>query len=213
MVLALTLLAASSKLALNPIDDVWVYPHATDQREPYLRFWGSNGESVPLDGSETSISWSVLKFDLAKLPGGKLEKATLTVWLIPGSTLSQADVDEHPIEVRAVSPGFEEESFAFGEAKLVLPSPESTDLFGKGSPQIFDNADKPQKAEINLLVKDSTFAKYLEKAGQTRQKELGLALTSTIDPSTAGEGLIYKIFSTNAEDKALRPRLDLTFSD
>ncbi len=213
MILSLALFAASTKLALHPIDDVWVYPHAADQREPYLRFWGSGGDSVPLDGSETSISWSVLKFDLSKIPAGKLEKATLTVWLIPGTILKQGDVDESPIEVRAVSSKFEEESFTFHEAPLVLPSPEAPDLFGTGSPVIYDNAEKPAKTEINLLAKESTFAKYLEIARTSRQKELGLALTSKLDPSTGGQGLIYKIFSTNAEDKALRPQLELSFAD
>ncbi|MBX3114048.1 MAG: hypothetical protein KF836_05725 [Fimbriimonadaceae bacterium] len=212
MLTSLAFLVAGSTLALTPTDDIWIYPHASDQTDPYLRFWGSEGASLPDPNFDFSGAWSCLKFDLSKAPSKELKSAKLTIWLIPGSTITQDVADKYPIEVRMGSTQFTEKTFDLGQTAKVTPPASELAIFGLSKVKLYDNNDKATKIEIDLMAGKSTFAKYFKDSTAVKDKQLGLALTSAIDPAEVGQSGIYKIYSRNA-DNEFKPKLDLTFAD
>lgn len=210
MLSSLAFLLASATVTIEPSDDIWVYQHAQAQSaDPFLRAWGIEGRDLADEGEGvTATSWSVMKFDLTKLPKGTITGAKL-VLTAPGDVGYIADeTKETPIFVRSAPAKFEEESFQFADAETVFPPRSKSPIFGKASP--IPSADQNDfKVEIDLMGKESKFAEEVKKALATPNNLLGLALTSGMDPQTAGDGAIYKFYSRNAEETK-RPKLILT---
>lgn len=195
-----------------PTDDVWIYAHASDQTDPYLRFWGSEGISVPDPNYDFSGAWACLKFDLSKAPKKEITAAKLVIWLIPGSTINQDIANRYPVEVRMVSSKFAEKGFELSHSPQIIPNADKSGLFSTTKAKIADNNEKAQKIELDLLGDKSEFKKYFKDANGSSDRLLGLALTSTIDPAEVGQSGIYKIYSRNA-DNEFKPQLQLTFAE
>lgn len=209
MITALTLLAAAQTITLNPTDDVWVYKFAADQTsDPFLRCWGTDSKSVADPDAGEAGSWSVMKFDISKLPTTKLTSATLDLYFVPNPNIDEALGKKYPIEVRTVSSKFEEENFSLDQAASIKPTLDS--LIATNPVTLYSNAEGPSKVTINLLAKQGSFEKILAEAQKSQSKELAFALTSALTPDEAGESLIYKFYSTNSE-KSTRPTLTLNF--
>ena len=193
-------------LTIEPSDDVWVYVHAQDQSsDPYLRAWGTEGDSVG-----PGASFSVLKFDLSTLPEGQIISAKL-VLTSPGEIgYIKEDSEKSPIQVRIAPSKFEEENFSFATADSVRPASGEGSIFG--STAVTPSADqKDFKVEINLMPKSSKFLTSVSEVTKTPNKLIGLALTSVLDPAQAGEGGIYKFYSRNNSDETKRPKLVFQF--
>lgn len=213
VVCALAALAAPQTFSLPATDDIWIYHFAQEQvSDPYLRCWGSQGTvaSDPNAGGGES-SWSCIKFDMSSVKQeGELKSAVLTIWLVAGSALGEEETKKWPVEIRAVSPQFNESNFQVRDAKSVLPDTSKAAIFGTASPQ--PTADeKPVKVEIDLMKGPAKFAEWFKKCHETPNKSIAFAMTTTLDPQEAGEGQIYKFHSRNG-DKTLVPELKLTFN-
>lgn len=209
--LLLSSTAATQKVELVPTDDLWIYPHASDAaHDPNLRIWGSEGHAAPADASEAEeLSMAYLKWDLSSLPADKkLTSAVLVVTNIanPGYTADQAKAA--PLQARPLASDFTEKTWDYEKLGKLLPPKESKDVFGAGFPASF-LADKPVTIEIDLLKGPNDFRKYLDSARGS--KSLALALTSGLDMASLGRTAAYKIYSRDAENATLRPRLVLGF--
>ncbi|MDK3157654.1 hypothetical protein QPK87_13860 [Kamptonema cortianum] len=205
MISTLALIYLAKSVELTPIDDVWVYPHSSDQvGDHYLRCWGSGGQSVAdVSRGAASVSWSCLKFDLSGIEGS-IKSAKLVLWLPHPRGFTPDQAKEAPIEVRLVSSKFEEETFTFDDAKDVMPGRDVASILGMLSP---DLPDDEKSLSISIpLNKDGAMKRLNELA--KGDKVFAVALTSKIDPETAGEGGIYKFFSRNGPAPT-RPKLIL----
>lgn len=206
MVAALVCLALS--LELTPTDDVWVYSHASDQvNDPFLRVWGSNGEAVTASTGDTPASWSLLSFDLSKLPAGaKLTSAKLVLFQVPKPTFTYEDSVLAPIEVRPVKAGFKEKDWSFADAEDFKPDAGDNAFYGSATVKPTPD-DQPVKVEVDLLGGKKDFRAAVEKV-VSGDKQLGLALASRIEIGTNRK--TYKFYSRSAEEK-LRPKLVLSW--
>jgi hypothetical protein len=212
----IALLALSAPpISLEPTQDLWVYPHASDPaKDAYLRVWGTGGKAAPADiGEAEDFSLSYLKWSLTTVPAGKrLKSAKLVLTNVadPGFTLDQAK--EAPVEARAVGTGFEEKTWNYDFVSKLLPKGDKDAVFGVGAPE-FLPAGKPIEFSIDLLKGPGDFRKALDAALATPTKEIALALTSPIDMSVLGRAAIYKVYSKDAENKDVHPKLVLEFED
>ncbi len=209
--LALALTMAPATLTLEPTDDVWVYPHATDpSKDFYLRVWGTGGISVatsPADNDE--FSYSYLKFSFTVPAGKKLSKAELVLTHVaePGYTLATAK--ERPIEARPLKGTFDEKNWNSAMNQTVTPDGGQDAVFGTGTiPESGFPSATDFPITFDLLKGKGDFAAYVAKNSGT----FGIALASRIDPSEGGMKAVYKTWSRNAEE-AKRPKLKLTFED
>ena len=190
--------------ALTPTDDVWVYHFAQDQTtDPYLRCWGADGASVGPRGGQLTFSYSLLKFDVPKdLASADLTGAKLTVWHVADAGFDEATAKASPLEARAVDGAFEEENWTFEDFPKCFPVAGEKGLFGSGwtAPSV---NDAPFAIEIDLMSGGGDFKTAVASGTVT------IALTSSIDPSGAGENNIYKMYSRSAKEE-VRPVLTLT---
>lgn len=196
-------------LELQPTDDMWVYPHASDPgRDPFLRAWGSSGRAVAASADELSeYSYSYLKFDFSKLPAGaKLEAVTLVLTHVADPAFSLEAVKQNPLEVRGLKPDFEERTWEYGRAASLAPG----NVFGKSAFTEIPSG-KEFAISIDLLKGPGDFRAYVTEQ-QKANSRVGLALTSAMDASTSGMKGIYKVFSKDAERKEVRPTLKLTYT-
>ena len=214
MLAALCLVSAfASSVEVAPAsDDIWIYPHASDQvSDAFLRCWGSNGFAVSdPESSDAATSWSCLKFDLSTIKTtGEIKSAKLVLYMVAGIELTKEDTKKWPLQARAVTTRFEEETFTFDLAKTVMPKGDKESVFGEASPE--PNSDEnPTKVEIDLMKGPAKFGKWYEECLATPNKLVGLAITSTLDPQEAGDGQIYKFHSRNG-DKKLVPTLVIEY--
>ncbi|MBX3120282.1 MAG: hypothetical protein KF784_14550 [Fimbriimonadaceae bacterium] len=211
---AMALTGAHEVIDMNPIDDAWVYPHASDpQSDGFLRVWGQAGAAVPADMNDRdNYSFSYLRFDIERCPTDKkLEAAELILThnANPGYSLEAAK--KSPIQVRALIGTFTEKAWSYELGMKIVPSAKKEDVFGEAAPTEIP-ADRPFTVSIDLFKKESKFADYLAKGIASKDKTLCLALTSMIDPSEGGQSSIYKFYSKdNKDDAKVRPVLRLTF--
>jgi hypothetical protein len=198
-------------LSLSPTDDIWVYPHASDpEKDGYLRCWGAEGQAVAPDPDEgEEFSYSYLKFDLGKLPKSfQLKSAKLVLWHVadPGWDISVSK--ENPVQVRGVGAAFAEKNWEYDISKTLYPEKTKEAVFGSlSSPK--PEAGKPIMFEVDLMKGPGDFAKFLKVAAEKPDRMLGVALTSTINPSEFGQKSVYKFYSKDWEKADLRPALKL----
>ncbi len=199
---------SASGLYMSPTDDIWVYAHAEDpQKDQFLRAWGANGRSIPLPGDDPqAYSWSLMKWDLSGFPvNAKIIEAELVLTAAPDSGYTAKDAAAAPLEVRSVKGGFNEMNWDYAKAETYAPDGD-TGLFGDLSPTSVSSTGFP--IVIDLLKGPANFRTYYADA-MKKSRVISLAITSRIDPSTLGRAGIYKVYSKDAADPAVRPVLRL----
>jgi hypothetical protein len=196
-------------LEVPPTDDVWVYMHASEgATEEFLRVWGIEGASVG-DPSE-GFSYAYLRFDLAGLPERfKLREAKLILVHAAGPAFKAELVERCPLEARRLGSDFDEKSWSGPENAKVSPKPSKEDVYGTGFPKDWPT-DKEFSFEIGLLGEGSPFAADIAAAREKETRALGIALTTTLDPSEAGRGGVYKLRSKNGPKETV-PILKLVY--
>lgn len=211
MITALALLAAAQTINLHPTDDIWVYHFAADQAsDPFLRCWGTDGKAIGDENAGDAGSWSVMKFDISKLPAGKLTSAELNLYFVPNPNLDEELGKKYPLQIRSVTSKFEEENFKMENAASILPKAGKESLIATAPVVMYSNATGPTKITIKLGAEESKFMAYLQDARKSSTKELAFSISSALTPDEAGESLIYKWYSTNSEE-ATKPTLTLNF--
>lgn len=200
--------AFDDAIRLEATDDVWVYPFAQEQeKDEYMRIWGTGTASIPEKGTdEPEQSYSIARFDVSKLPTGKVKSAKLELTLIAKDVLTQSVLEKYPLEVHAVNGDFAEKSWDFGKVKSFLPSQE---ILGSSKDWALQ-FDKPCKVEVNLLGGPGDFQKELDAA--RAKGYLGLALASKLPAAELGRDGIYKFYSRNSSSKS-GPVLRLEIGD
>ena len=211
--LAFLALLAPSEVSLRPTDDVWVYPHAGDPaKDGYLRVWGRDGEAVPkLVGDAQEFSFSLLRFDPAGLPDGKLTKARLFLTMTAGPNFGEDQAKKRPLQARPVDGGFSEKGWRYDLLERFMPAFDPKSVYGTGVPTPWPAAEQEGAVEIDLLAGPGDFRAALA-AARKDGKPLGIALTTNLDvQSNPDVQSIYKVYSKDAPVEALRPRLVLGF--
>lgn len=193
----------------NPTDDVWVYPHASDVKDAYLRVWGANGKAVAgRNDALDEFSYSYLRFDLAGLPAGtpKEAKLILTATADPGWTAD--DLKSTPIQARVAASDFREKDWSYDAlASKLAPSEAAEAVLGVASASPIEKGKEPTLT-IDLLQGPAKFADALSSA--RKSGALVVALTSALNPAEVGRTAIYKFYSKDGPEK-FRPVLRLTF--
>lgn len=210
LVLSSFALAASAQtIELTPTDDVWVYPHASDNADAYLRIWGSEGKSVAGPGNEIELfSYSYLRFDTTTLPKDKkLVHAKLVLHHVANPTWSDSIAEGAPVEVRGLNGTFDEKTWNFERVDKINPTTGNEGLLSKLSPKVAKPAESVTTVELPFEVKGN-FGEYLKKSSPGGA--LFLALASSLDPQSSGERTVYKFYSKDGP-KDSRPKLVLTF--
>ncbi len=204
--LALALIRPPHAVELVPTDDVWVYPHASDQRDAYLRVWGAEGASVAAtaDGAQ-SFSYAYLRFDLTGLSDERVAEATLTLFHVSDPAFSAGASKQSPIEVRPVSAKFTEKTWDYDAGIAASPPAGKESIFGSTAVIKWPES-LPFSVTIDLTSGKGGFLKGLEEA--KKANALGLALTSSLDASTRA---VYKFYSKDGEPR-YRPTLRIVFS-
>lgn len=213
LVLAQAQSAQKMEIDIQPTDDVWVYQHAENQAvDEFLRAWGDGESSTPAKAEDyTAISWSALSFDLSKMPKKKLKKAVLVLWAFGQAGYDAAISKKFPLEVRPCPSAFKEDGFQFIDADKVLPKSGADQILGQVSPKPSSDATD-FAVEIDLLKGKANFNDYFAKCRDSETHRMGLALSTAMDPSFAGDSTIYKFYSRNA-DKGKCPTIVMQFED
>jgi hypothetical protein len=212
-VLALaSVIVSPATVEIFPTDDIWVYPHASDpEKDVYLRVWGADGKDVASDMAELeNLSYSYLKFDLSKLPEGKITGATLTLTHIGGAGYDLAYAKQNPLRVRPLPANFTEKKWDHGQAEKVAPEAGAMAIFGSGFPEAIPSDGKEFTISIDLLKGANDFKTYVQKARASETKSMALALTALMDVAEKGQKCIYKVYSKDEEKATRRPVLKLT---
>jgi len=202
---------APQTIQLTPTDDISVYPHATDpEKDGYIRCWGSAGQAVAPDPDAVDdFSYSYLKFSLAKVPEkGTLKEAKLVIWHIadPGWNIDLAK--QNPLQARGLRPDFSEKNWEYDICRSLYPDKANQSVFGSYAPEKIE-AGKPVKFEIDLLKGPGRFARFFKEASDSPERELALAITSSIDPAEVGQKSVYKFYSKDWEKAEVKPTLTL----
>jgi len=199
-------------LDLQPTDDVWVYPHASEpEKDPYLRAWGIDGHSVPAkDDPGQEFSLSYMKFDLKDWPSGeRIQSATLLLVHAPNPSFTPEIAKQFPVEVRGLDQDFTEKTWNYTMFENIRPSNAKDAVFGSAFPAPWEK-DKAFRVEIDLLKGPAKFEEFVNAALKSANKTLRIAICSNMDPS-AGEGRsVYKFFSKDGE-AVNRPILKIKF--
>ncbi len=189
-------------------EDVWVYSHASDPGgDSALRIFGNGGRAVAASaGDLESFSYGYLKFDVSSLPKDKKIASAEMILTPSGKPAVDPAAKDWPLEVRPLVGKFAEKTWAFEMAGDISPSPKS--LYGSGVIKT-TTADDTFEIRINLLGEKSAFAEDFAKLTDT----LFVALTSKYDASEQGMKGMYKVFSRDNKERAVRPRLEIKFAD
>ena len=208
--IAALVISGPTSVTFVPTDDIWVYSHATDTKDIYLRVWGAEGKEVAKDVNEVEdFGYSYLKFDLSTVPAGKITAATLTVTHIANPGYDLEYVKQNPLRARPVPSDFDEKTWDFSKVADIHPDGGPKAFFGGGYPDKIPG-DKEFPITIDLLKGPNDFSAYVSSARNSKNHALALALTSSVDVEEQGQGCIYKFYSKDCEDPAKRPVLKLT---
>ena len=200
-------------LYLSPTDDIWVYAHAEDpQKDSFLRAWGSNGRSIPVPGDDPqAYSWSLLKWDISGFPlNSKIAEAQLVFTAAPDAGYTAKDAADAPLEARPVKGGFNEKDWDYAEAEKYEPSGGEGDIYGSASPAVVTPTEFT--IVIDLLKGPSDFKALFDKA-MKGDKTISLTIASRMDPGALGRTGVYKVYSKDATDPTMRPKLRLVFEN
>ncbi|MBV6459144.1 MAG: hypothetical protein HONBIEJF_02287 [Fimbriimonadaceae bacterium] len=197
---------AAETITIEATDDIWVYPHASDQvNDPFLRVWGADGKSLAADAMEAnSFSYSYLRF---AIPKSALGKKILSAKLVL-SHVNQPAWDErygttYPLEVRSIGAFPSEGKWRYdGDLPNFMPKPGEEGLLVKQGIKTGSGKDGT-KIEIDF----GKGALRLNEAAKSGN--IDLALASTMNPAEIGDRIVYKFYSRSAE-AANRPKLVLT---
>ncbi len=205
----MALLALGQTIDRLPTDDVWVYPHASDVKDAYLRTWGANGKAVAgKDDALDEFSYSYLRFDLTGLPEGVLKEAKLilTATADPGWTTS--DLKATPIQARLAAGNLAEKDWSYDAlAAKLSPSEAAEAVFGVSTAGPIEKGKEPTLT-IDLMQGP---AKFADAFGAARKSGFVVfALTSALNPAEVGRTAIYKFYSKDGPEK-FRPVLRLVF--
>ncbi len=198
-------------LALETIEsseDVWVYSHASDPGgDSALRVFGNGGNAVAASaGDLESFSYGYLKFDVSSLPKDKKLASAELVLTPSGKPVVDPAAKDWPLEARPLVGKFSEKTWGFEMASDVKPLGSS--VYGSGVIKATSAADGFE-IRMNLLGEKSTFSGDFAKLTDS----LFVALTTKYDASEQGMKGMYKVFSRDNKDRAVRPRLELKFAD
>jgi hypothetical protein len=209
-----TILGVPTTVELLPSDDIFVYPHASDPAKgDHLCVWGAGGRDVAKDsGDIEQYGYGYFKFDLSKVPAGKLSGATLTVTHFGHPGYDVAYVKQNPLKARPLSPDFSEKTWNYSKTEQIAPEAGDKAAFGSGYPATIPAGDQEFTIIVNLLNGPNDFKAYLEKARASSTKALAFALTSSVDVLEMGQSCIYKFYSKDCDAAAKRPVLRLTIS-
>lgn len=202
--------AVSETYLLDPSDDAWVYPHASDPaKDPYLRVWGVAGvAAAPKGEAPDDYSYSYMAFDLSPLPKNvKLIEASLNLFQTPDPGYTADASKAAPIEIRTLVGGFAEKGWDYSQVNKVYPDPAKEAIIATGFPEKWESG-KPVPVQINLLAPNSGFPKLLPRLLSGEKPVFQFALTSRLDPSEGGRTAVYKLFSKDGP-KETRPVLKL----
>ncbi|HSI72336.1 MAG TPA: hypothetical protein VK934_04105 [Fimbriimonas sp.] len=211
MLIALAAVMLAQTFTLQPSDDLWVYPHASEPgTDVFLRVWGAEGKAAPSNAGEAeSYSMAFLKWSLVGMPtASKLTGAKLILTQVakPGYSLQQAK--DMPLEARGVPAMFAETDWKYESLEAFLPKAGKDDVYGSGYPETIGG----DTVNISIdLLKGKGFADTLAKALHDPKKEIAIGLTSAMDMAELGRSSIYKIYSRDERDEKLRPKLVLIF--
>ncbi len=208
---ALVLSPLRATVEITPTDDVWAYPHASDQVEDqFLRVWGFEGQSVAKSAEESeSLGYSFLKFDLAGLPEKALKGAEMVLTHSAKPSFTFEIAKKAPLEVRPAKDGFNEKTWTYGDLAKFMPPAAKESIYGAGSPESVPE-DKEFPIRIDLAKGPGEFLKAFESA--RKSGVIALSLTTTMSPAESETRSTYKLYSRNGP-KEFRPVLRLTFED
>lgn len=196
------ILTGPTTTELTPTDDIWVYPHASDQKDAYLRVWSVGNSDLAADQDEMEqVSYAYLRFDVGKVPAGKITEAKLIVTSIANPTYTLEMATKNPLIVRPVVGDFTEKGWNYEAAVKVKPQTGAEAIFGKGAPDAIPT-EKEFTITIDLLKGPNKFADFLRKSGV-----IGISLSSSMDVAGNESRPVYKLFSKDAETAAKRPVL------
>jgi len=197
---------AAETISIEPSDDIWVYPHASDQvNDPYLRVWGADGKSLAGDAMEAnSFSYSYLRFAIPKSAQGKrIISAKLVMSHVAQPAWDERFGTTYPLEVRAVGAFPSEGKWRYdSDLPNFMPKAGDEGLFVKQGIKTGSGKDGT-KIEIEF-GKGALRLNELAKSGN-----IDFALASTLNPAEIGDRIVYKFYSRSAE-AANRPKLVLT---
>lgn len=198
-----SILAGPATTELNPTDDVWVYAHASDQKDPYLRIWSNGSGDLAADANEMEeFSYAYLRFDTSKVPAGKITEAKLVLTHIADPTYTAELAKLNPLVARPIAETFTEKSWSYDNAKIA-PEKGADAIFGKGYPESIP-AGKEFQITIDLLKGPKDFSAYLRK-----HQAIGISLSSSMDVTGSDSRPVYKVFSKDAETASKRPVLKI----
>lgn len=157
------------------------------------------------------FSYSFLKWNLKSIPeGSKLVGATLIVIQVANPEMTSEAVKESPLQARPMPTGFTEKGWQHSMLSKLTPAAEPKAVFGAIVPGEKKVLDANTVFEIDLMKGPGNFKAYWEAAWMSESKDMALALTASLDPSSSGRGVIYKLFSKDGP-KEHRPVLRLKF--
>ena len=205
------LCSAQEPMLLTPTDDVWVYGFAGDPtKDAYLRAWGANGRSVAGEkDSPDDFSYSLLQWDVSRVPEGEIKEARLVLVSAPESELTTEASKAAPLEARAIASGWTEKGWTYSLATKYGPGAEDRNLFGSGS--LAKSSSKQTLIEIDLLKGPGDFRAALKAAKASASQTLAIALASKVNTAEQGRSAIYKVFSKDGPADS-RPVLRLVVS-
>lgn len=195
---------------VEPSDDVWVYPHASDPgTDAYLRVWGVGGLATAGKGEPADdFSYGYLQFDLSFLSKGvKVVGASLKLTQTPNPGYSPEAAKAAPMEARILGEKFDEKTWNYGLVSKIAPESVKESIFGTGYPEKW-TAGEPVPFSIDLMKNKGVFLAAVTAALAKDKPSIAMALTSTLDPSEGGQSAIYKVFSKEGP-KGSRPVLRL----
>ncbi|MFI5387987.1 MAG: hypothetical protein ACHQ50_17915, partial [Fimbriimonadales bacterium] len=188
--------------------------NSSDPHDPYLRAWGSGGtDTAAGSGDMEQYSYSYLRFDVSKVPAGKLSSAKLMLTHISGPSFTLEAAKQNPLIVRPISADFTEKTWDFGQVDRIAPEPGPKAIFGKGAPESLPAADKEFVISIDLMKGPKDFSSYLDKSIKSPTRALGLSLTTTLEVNGPDGRTFYKVYSKDCETALKRPVLRLSIDN
>jgi hypothetical protein len=196
--LIMTSLQADQVYQSQPSDDVWAYDNAFNAGlSPLLRSWGDGIHAVDPTGAPPALnySYSYAKWNLGNIRQGvqyRILEAYLTVIQTTSPGYSQILAQSHPLEARNLGTNFNELTWNYDDPDNPYPG---SQVFGTGSVEGY-RIDDVFPIPIDLLGGSADFAAYFNES-LNRNRQLAIALVSSMDPGGQGGQAFYRYYSRN----------------